>query len=96
MALAVRFVPNHGRAIIRTPSGRAYPVTGTTVDVPFPDADTIQPDQATKLMVIGATADRPANDPNRINWPPPTMFDTTRGAPIFVVPGSIPGQMGKH
>ena len=92
MALAMRFVPNPGRSIIRTPSGRAYPVTGATVDITFPDADAIHLDQATKLMVIGATADRPANNPARINWPPPIMYDTTRGGPIFLVPGSNPAR----
>jgi len=63
---------------------------GFIVDIPFPDADTVQPDQATKLMVVGTTADRPVNEPGRNNWPPLAMFDTTRRQPIFLVPGSTP------
>jgi hypothetical protein len=90
MTLAIRFLPNPGRKVIYTVSGRAYPSTGATVDIPFPDAETIQPDQATRLMIIGTTADRPVNVPGRINWPPREMYDTTLGAPIFLVPGSNP------
>jgi hypothetical protein len=52
MTLAIRFIPNVGRKFIYGPSGRAYPVMGTTVDVPFTDAETIHADQATRLMVI--------------------------------------------
>jgi len=90
MTLVIRFIPNAGRTVIRAASGRTYRVTGTTVDIPFPDADTIHPDQATKLIVVGTTADRPANVPGRINWPPREMYDTTLGGPIFMVPGSNP------
>ena len=92
MTLAIRFIPTAGRKVINASSGRTYVVTGATVDIPFPDADAIHLDQATKLMVIGATADRPANNPARINWPPPIMYDTTRGGPIFLVPGSNPAR----
>jgi hypothetical protein len=90
MTLAIRFIPNPGRNFIYAPSGRAYSITGATVDIPFPDAETIQPDQAMKVMVIGATAERPVNVPGRINWPPREMYDTTRGGPIFLVSGSNP------
>ena len=79
-----------GRAVIYGASGSAYRATGTTLDIPFPDAETIHPDQATKLMVAATTADRPANFPGRINWPPREMYDTTLGGPIFMVPGSNP------
>jgi hypothetical protein len=65
---------------------------GTTVDVPFTDAETIHADQATRLMVIGTTADRPSNIPGRVNWPPREMYDTTLGAPIFLVSGSNPSR----
>jgi hypothetical protein len=92
MALAIRFIPNAGRTVIYASSGRAYRSTGATVDIPFPDAETIQPDQATKLMVIGTTADRPVNDPGRINWPPSMMYDSTRGNPIFLISGSSPAR----
>jgi hypothetical protein len=92
MTLAIRFIPNAGRAIIYAASGRTYQSTGATVDVPFPDADTIHPDQATRLMVVGATADRPVNIPGRINWPPREMYDITLGRPIFLVPGSNPAR----
>jgi hypothetical protein len=90
MTLAIRFLPNPGRKVIYGAGGRAYPSTGATVDIPFPDAEAIQSDQATRLMIIGTTADRPGNVPGRINWPPRQMFDTTLGAPIFLVPGSNP------
>jgi hypothetical protein len=92
MTLAIRFIPNAGRTVIYGASGRTYRVTGTTVDIPFPDADTIHADQATKLMVIGTTADRPANVRGRINWPPREMYDTTLGGPIFLVSGSNPSR----
>jgi hypothetical protein len=90
LALAIRFIPNAGRTVIYGASGSVYRVAGTTVDVPLPDADTIHGDQATKLMVVGTTADRPGNVPGRINWPPREMYDTTLGGPIFLVPGSNP------
>jgi hypothetical protein len=92
MTLAIRFIPNAGRTVIYAASGSTYRVTGTTVDIPFPDADTIHSDQGTKLMVVGTTADRPANVPGRINWPPREMYDTTLGAPIFLVTGSYPAR----
>jgi hypothetical protein len=90
MTLAIRFLPNPGRKVIYGASGRAYPSIVATVDIPFPDAETIQSDQATRLMIIGTTADRPVNVPGRINWPPREMYDTTLGAPIFLVPSSNP------
>jgi hypothetical protein len=90
MTLAIRFIPNAGRRVIYAASGRTYPSTGATVDIPFPDADTICSDQATRLMIVGTTADRPVNNPDRLNWPPREMYDTTRGGPIFLVPGSNP------
>ena len=92
MTLAIRFIPTAGRTVINAPSGRTYGVTGATVDIPFPDADTIQPELATRLMVVGATTDRPTNVPGRLNWPPREMYDTTLGAPIFLVPGSNPAR----
>jgi hypothetical protein len=53
MALGVRFVAL--RSMIYA-NGRSYPATvGATVDVAFPDADAVQSDQATRLMIIGAT-----------------------------------------
>lgn len=76
MTLAIRFIPAAGRAVINAANGTTYRVTGGTVDIPFPDADTIQSDQATKLMIVGTTADRPANVPGRINWPSREMYDT--------------------
>jgi hypothetical protein len=63
MTLAIRFLPNPGRKVIYGAGGRAYPSTGATVDIPFPDAETIQSGQATRLMIIGTTADRPVNVP---------------------------------
>lgn len=81
-------------------SGRTYPVTVCTVtnppadiqfvDIPFPDADQVPAGQAAKLMVVGETTDRPVSDPGTTNWPPRPMFDTTRGEPIFLIPGSNP------
>jgi hypothetical protein len=91
MTLAIRFIPNAGRSIIYA-NGRACQSTGATVDIPFPDADAIHPDQATRLMIVGATADRPVNILGRINWPPREMYDITLGRPIFLVPGSNPAR----
>jgi hypothetical protein len=51
MALAIRFLLKAGNTL----SGRTYFSTGLAVDIPFPDADAIRPDQAMKLMVIGET-----------------------------------------
>jgi hypothetical protein len=94
MTLAIRFIPNAGRTVIYAASGRTYRRTGAAawIDVPIPDAETIDPDQAMRLMVIGATADRPVNVPGRINWPPAVMYDATLGNPIFLVPGSNPAR----
>jgi hypothetical protein len=92
MTLATRLIPNAGRKFIYGAGGRAYPVTGTTIDIPFTDAEAIHSDQAMRLMVIGATADRPSNIPGRVNWPPSQMYDTTLAAPIFLVPGSSPAK----
>jgi hypothetical protein len=41
-------------------------------------------------MVVGTSEDRPAGGPDRIGWPPPRIYDTTLGEPIFLVPGSYP------
>ena len=92
MTLAIRFVPNPGRKVIYSASGRAYPSSGATVDIPFPDADTVAADQATRLMIVGTTADRPKNVPDRTDWPPRQMYDTTLAALIFLVPGSNPAR----
>ena len=92
MTLAIPFIPNAGRSVIKAASGRTYRVTGATVDIPVPDADTIHSDQAARLMIIGATADRPAIVAGRANWPPREMYDTTLGAPIFLVPGANPAK----
>jgi hypothetical protein len=92
MTLAIRFLPNAGRKFVYASTGRAYPVTGATVDIPLPDAETIHSDQATKLIAIGTTAERPLNGPGRINWPPSVMYDSTLSSPIFLVPGSNPAR----
>jgi hypothetical protein len=90
MALAIRFIPNAGRTVIYIQSGRTYNITGPTVDIPFPDADTVATDQATGLMVLGTSEDPPTGGPDRIGWPPPGMYDTTLSEPISLVPGSYP------
>jgi hypothetical protein len=88
MALSIRFIALRS---VLVANGRSYAATvGSTVDIPFPDADAIGPDQAAKLMITGATADRPVNVPGRLNWPPREMYDTTLAAVIFLVPGSNP------
>jgi hypothetical protein len=93
MTLAIRFIPNAGRTVVYATSGRAYRSAGAAwIDVPFPDAETIHSDQATKLMVIGTTADRPVNVTGRNNWPPSVMYDATLGNPIFLVLGSNPAR----
>jgi hypothetical protein len=88
MALAIRFVAL--RATL-TANGRSYGATvGSTIDIAYSDALAIGPDQGTKLMVVGATADRPVNNPGQISWPPATMYDLTLAKPIFLVPNSSP------
>jgi hypothetical protein len=42
MTLAIRFLPNAGRRVIYAASGRAYQSANAWIDVPFPDAETIQ------------------------------------------------------
>jgi hypothetical protein len=87
MSLAVRFVALHSAIYA---NGKAFPATvGSTIDIAFPDADAVQSDQATRLMIVGATADRPVNA-GRIGWPPAEMFDLTLNKPIFLVLGSNP------
>jgi hypothetical protein len=89
MALSMRFVPLAGVKTLYA-NGRAYPVSGATVDIPYLDGQAVQPDQATFLTFIGATTDRPTNNPGQGNWPPVRMYDTTLSAPIFLVPNSAP------
>jgi hypothetical protein len=87
MALGVRFVALHSMIYA---NGKAFPATvGSTIDIAFPDAYAVQSDQATRLMIVGATADRPVNA-GRIGWPPAEMYDTTLSKMIFLVPGSNP------
>ena len=78
-----RLFPNAGRTVIHTPSGRTYDITGPTVDIPFPDAEAVATDQATRLMVVGTSEDRPTGGPDRIGWPPPGMYDTTSASRSF-------------
>ncbi len=90
MALVHRFIPVNGRAEI-TANGRRFPVSGATVDVPAGDAAAIHSDQAVRVMIVGATADRPTYNPGMINGGvPPSMYDTTLGKPIFSVPNTSP------
>jgi hypothetical protein len=71
-------------------NGRSYPATvGSMIEIAYPDADAVQADQATRLMIVGATSDRPVNA-GRVGWPPPEMYDTTLSKVIFLVPGSNP------
>jgi hypothetical protein len=87
MALAIRFVAL--RSTIYA-NGRSYPATvGSTIDIAFPDAAAVQSDQATKLMIVGTTGDRPVNT-GALSWPPAVMYDTTLSKVIFLVPGSNP------
>jgi hypothetical protein len=90
MALVIRFVPKAGLAALQA-NRRSY-VTGAAayVDVPYVDGQFIEPDQATLLMYVGATTDRPVNIAGVTNWPPRMMYDTTLSKPIFLVPGSNP------
>jgi hypothetical protein len=90
MALVMRFRPAAGITALSA-NGRSYSVgAAATVDVPYLDGQAIGPDQATFLMFVGATADRPANITSVANWPPLAMFDTTLNKPIFLVRGSAP------
>jgi hypothetical protein len=90
MAFVMRFGQIAASVKALVANGRSYPVAGATVDVPYADGAAIGPDQATFLMFVGATADRPVNIPGVANWPPLMMQDTTLGKPIFLVRGSNP------
>jgi hypothetical protein len=88
MTLSVRFLttPN---SVLQHFSGRSYTANSSgIVDIPIADAEAVH--VGTRLMFIGATADRPTNAAGRVNWPPKTMYDTTLGKPIFLVAGSNP------
>ena len=88
MALGIRFMALRSTLYA---NGRSYAASvGSVVDIPFPDASAIGPDQGVKLMVTGATVDRPGNVAGMVGWPPVQMYDTTLSAPIFLVPGSNP------
>jgi hypothetical protein len=87
MALSIRFVPLPGRTALLA-NGRSYAVAGAaTVDVPYADAQAIGPDHGNSAHVRRCT-DRPVNIEGVANWPPPMMYDTTLGSPIFLVRGS--------
>jgi hypothetical protein len=90
MALGIRFIALRSTLWA---NGRSYSATvGSVIDVPYADAVAIGPDQGTRLMVTGATVDRPGNVPGMLAWPPSTMYDTTLSAPIFLVPNSNPAR----
>jgi hypothetical protein len=64
---------------------------GSVKDVPYPaELGAWAQGPVTALMWVGTTADRPLNNPNMVGWPPATMFDTTLGKPIFLVPNTNP------
>jgi hypothetical protein len=98
MALAIRFIPNAGRAVIYTPSGRTSNVTGPTVDIPFPDADAVATDQAARLMVVGASEDRPVGGPrpDRLAAARDVRHDARRAdlSGSGIVPGEVGGYYG--
>jgi hypothetical protein len=90
MALGIRFVALHSTI---SANGRSYPATvGSMIEIAFPDAAAVQSDQATTLMIVGATADRPGNSGALGIWPPAVMYDTTLSKVIFLVPGSNPAR----
>jgi hypothetical protein len=89
MALSIRFYTPAATGTLRA-NGRSYAISSATTDVAYNDGIAIQNDQAARLMVVGATSDRPVNVPGQINWPPREMYDTSLGKPIFLVPGSSP------
>jgi hypothetical protein len=89
MTLAVRLTSTVSRTLYA--NGRTYSVTaGSYVDVPYNDGLVIDSGQAQRLMITGATSDRPINVAGQVNWPPAMLFDTTLNKPIFLVPGSNP------
>jgi hypothetical protein len=107
MTLSVRFLIA-ANSVLPHPSGRTYKADSNgIVDEPMGDTDSIaatyiprgypDPDptglhQVQRLTVIGATADRPVNNPDRIGWPPSAMYDTTLSKPIFLVARSNPAR----
>jgi hypothetical protein len=96
MALSVRLLLFPGRPSV-VANGRVYSGT-TTVDIPYADAVAVQEDQAQRLMVVGATADRPSTAAGevpgtasvRVLGSGGAMYDLTLGKPIFYTRGSNP------
>jgi hypothetical protein len=81
MALAVRFQTT-AFAVIRHPSGRTYTANASGIcDVPYAEAEQVH-GQGARVTIVGATADRPKPDPNRLNWPQP-MLDSTLNKMIY-------------
>jgi hypothetical protein len=92
MALSIRFATNPKYPIL-TANSRSYPTNGALViDVPFNDGGAIDSVMATRLFAVGATADRPAYNPDIGGVAAPVMYDTTVGGVIFWVPGSYPAK----
>jgi hypothetical protein len=97
MALSIRILLFPGRPSV-VANGRIYSSAGATVDVPVPDAVAVQEDQAQRLMIVGATTDRPNNAAGevpgtasvRVLGAAGTMYDLTLGKPIFYTRGSNP------
>jgi hypothetical protein len=88
MASSVRFLTSPN-ATLRHFSGRSYVADSAgIVDVPYTDADAIHSAATAgaplrRLIEVGATSDRPANNPGVLNRPPAVFFDTTLSAPVF-------------
>jgi hypothetical protein len=90
MSLNVRFKPRANVSALWA-NGNNWPVgSAAYVDVPENQADAIGPDQGTRLCYVGATADRPAAQPGRVNWPMGPMFDTDLSKVIWPLPGTVP------
>jgi hypothetical protein len=73
-------------------NGRQYSLTGGTAsDISYPDSEAVENDQATALMISGATADRPVlGDGMFAGAQARGFYDTSLSKPVFVKPGTNP------
>jgi hypothetical protein len=89
VALAIRYWTTRPSL---TANGRVYSASANIVDIPIADAAAANHDQgATRLAMVGATAERPTYVPAVLNGGlPREMFDLTLNKPIFLVSSNPP------
>jgi hypothetical protein len=88
MALVMRFQTSLARV---TANGRTYSASGGIVDVPLADSLAIHSDQAQRMILMGATTDRPTYQPGVMNGGlPREMYDTSLGKMVFLASSGNP------